>query len=96
MPWWSSGADSKWSPPRAQRPGVGRDRLRDRLNAIIEDEERGELWLKSLAERLPGEAIEAFLEHKQMTPDEIRAIAAFVGEFGYDMETGKLVRTRGS
>jgi hypothetical protein len=92
MPWWSSGADPKWRPPRAQRPGAARDRLRDRLNEIIGDETRGEDWLKALAERLPGEAIEAFLDHKQMTADELRTISGFCSEFGEDMASGRLVR----
>lgn len=92
--WWSNpGVDPNWRPPRLNNPpGAVRDRLRSTLNEIVSDDERGELWLKSLAERLPGEAIEAFLEHKQMTADEIRTIAGFCSEFGEDMASGRLVR----
>jgi hypothetical protein len=89
--WWAQG-DPKWRPPRAQRPGATRDRLRDKLNEIIADEGRGQLWLKALAERLPGEAIESFLDHKQMTADELRTISGFCSEFGEDMASGRLVR----
>jgi hypothetical protein len=90
MPWWAQ-SNPKWRPPPLANPRP-LDRLRDRLNEIIGDDEHGEDWLKSLAERLPAEAIEAFLDMKAMTPGEIRAIAGFVGEFGADMETGRLVR----
>ena len=84
----ASRRDPKWRPPRLANPRP-LDRLRDKLNAIIDDEEHGEHWLKALAERLPGEAIEAFLDHKQMTADELKVIVAFTGEFGQDMRTGK-------
>ena len=90
--WWSNpNVNPKWRPPRAQKPGAALERIRDQLNAIIDDA-NGELWLKALAELLPAEAIEAFLGHKQMTPDEIRTISGFCSEFGEDMGSGRLVR----
>jgi hypothetical protein len=91
MAWWSSGADPNWKPPRLNNPRP-LDRIRDKLNAIIGDETHGELWLKALAERLPAEAIESFLDSKQMTPGETAAISGFVDEFGRDMATNRLCR----
>jgi hypothetical protein len=87
MPWWAQ-SNPRWRPPPLANPRP-LDRLRDQLNAIIGDDEHGKDWLKSLAERLPGEA---FLEHRQMTADEIRTISGFCSEFGEDMQTGRLVR----
>jgi hypothetical protein len=90
--WWvSPDANPHWRPPRLANPRP-LDRLRDKLDEIIADESNGEQWLKALAELLPGEAIEAFLDHKQMTAAEIRVISGFVGEFGQDMASGRLIR----
>jgi hypothetical protein len=92
MPWWSSGADPKWSPPRAQRPGAGRDKLRERLWEILEDDNRDE-WFAALKLQIPARAAGRFLDGDDaLTPDELRAIASFVDEFGRAMETNRLVR----
>ena len=90
MPNWWQSADPKWRPPPLANP-YPLDPIRDKLHAIIDDS-NGEHWLKALAELLPGEAIEAFLDHKQMTPAEIRTISGFVGEFGADMASGRFIR----
>jgi hypothetical protein len=79
--------------PRAQRPGAGRDRLRERLWEILEDASC-EQWFAALKREVPARELGRFLdgEDDALAPDEMKAIVAFTGEFGRDMQTNKLIR----
>jgi hypothetical protein len=94
MPWWTPpDVDPNWRPPRLNRPG--HDRLRDRLTEILGDRQ-GEEWFGALRERLSANAIDRFLKDgAALTSEETRTIVGFVGEFGFDMRTNKLIRRNG-
>lgn len=93
-PWWQSG-DPKWRPPRAQRPGAGRDRLRAELWEILEDGNR-EAWFAALKRLAPAPVLGRFLDGQDdaLTLEQTKAVAGFAGEFGYDMRSNRLVRRR--
>jgi hypothetical protein len=94
MPWWQS-ADPKWKPPRAQRPGAGRDKLRERLWEILEDGNR-DAWFAALKRLAAARELGRFLDGEDgaLTGDELKAVVSFAGGFGRDMETNALVRRR--
>jgi hypothetical protein len=90
MPWWANpGADPNWRPPPLANPRP-LDRLRGQIQEILEDT-NGEQWFSLLVSRLPTKAIERFLDGETIAPDEIKAIVGFLGEFGRDLNTSRLI-----
>ena len=76
---------------------MGRDKLRERLWEILEDMNSQE-WFNALKLQVPAPVLGGFLdgEDDALTEDEMKAVVSFACGFGYDMETGKLVRPRKS
>jgi hypothetical protein len=90
MPWWWSGADSHWQPPRLNRPG--RDRLREGLAELIDEYGGYRSFRTEIG--LSKDACERFLEgdDNALSIEQTKAVARYLGEFGRDMETNKLFR----
>ena len=60
---------------------------------ILEDA-KSEEWFAALKRLAPAPVLGRFLDGEDgaLTADEMKAVAGFAGEFGYDMRTNRLIR----